>query len=139
MIYCDTSLLIAALTTEVLSDRAQPWLLEQERRSLAISDWSLTEFASAVAMKHRRGEIDTAYRGNIEHAWGSLRTEFTFVRVTDRHFLHAAELVDAAPRGLRSGDALHLAIVLDQGCALATFDHDLADAARALGVAVHPA
>ena len=34
---------------------------------------------------------------------------------------------------------IYLAIALSHGCALATFDRDLADAARTLGVSVLPA
>jgi predicted nucleic acid-binding protein len=139
VIYCDTSIIVAALTGEVHSDIAKPWLLAQERRTLVISDWSLTEFANTITRKHRRGDLDDHYRAVAEDAWNALRTEFTTVTVTRSHFLHAANLADLTPGMLRSGDALHLAITLDHGCDLATLDRDLAAAARALGVAVCPA
>ena len=45
------------------------------------------------------------------------------------------KLVDSGP-GLRAGDALHLAVVIRLGCALATFERDLAAASQAEGVTV---
>ena len=139
MIYCDTSLLIAAFTAEARSDVAQSWMLEQARPTLITSDWSVTEFANAIARKQQRGDLAWDHRIAAEQAWNVFRAELTHVDVTRSHFERAAHLADIVPPGLRAGDALHLAIVLERGCALATFDRGFAEAARTLGVAVHPA
>lgn len=138
MIYCDTSLLIAALTLEVRSHMAQPWLLAQTRSSLVVSDWSVTKFVKAIARKQHRRDLHPDHRVVAEGAWNSLRTEFTHVAATTAHFVRAAGLADAVPNGPCAGDTLHLAMVLDEQGNLATLDRDLADAARAMGVAVHP-
>jgi len=139
VIYCDTSLLVAALTSEAHSAIARSWLLAQDRGALAISDWTLTEFSSAIAMKFRRGAIDRIFRDIVEHAWTNLRADFALIPLGAKDFLAAADLVDAGPKGLRAGDALHMAAVLNARCDLATFDIDFAAAATSLGVPVHPA
>ena len=139
MIYCDPSLLVSIITIETHSGVARTWYFAEGRAPCAISDWSRTEIASALTKKRRNGFIDDDSRSAAQVAWTALDSEMTCIPVLPVHFLHASELVDAMPRGLRSGDALHLAIALEQGFELATFDRDLAEAARALGVLVHPA
>lgn len=138
MIYCDASFVVPVLATEMKSLFVERWFARQDGRSFAISAWVRTEVASALAMKMRQGIFT---RANRDAALGTRTTwseeRFRTLSIDQAHFARAAELVDSPPCGLRSGDALHLAIVLDQGCELATFDHDLADAARALGVTVH--
>ncbi|HEX8555089.1 MAG TPA: type II toxin-antitoxin system VapC family toxin [Sphingomonas sp.] len=139
MIYCDTSLLVSFLTTEVHTDVARLWLLQRQFASLCISDWVITEVASALAQKRRQGAIVGDQRYDTLEAWSALKAKMSVLPVSHGRFSEAAGLVDSPRRGLRAADALHLAIILDQGCALATFDRDMADAARALGVVVHPA
>ncbi|KQR80418.1 hypothetical protein ASG07_14770 [Sphingomonas sp. Leaf343] len=106
---------------------------------LAISDWTLTEVASALAMKQRRDVLTADERNVVEHEWSEMQSQiFDRVPIEAKHFHRAAKLVDAAPRGLRPGDALHLAVVLDRNCAFATLDLGLGAAAAVFGVIVHP-
>jgi uncharacterized protein len=53
--------------------------------------------------------------------------------VSALHFRTAARFADQHALGLRSADALHLAICADHGATLFTLDRKLADAAPALG------
>lgn len=138
MIYCDASLVVAVLAPEIHSAQARAWLRGQAGNRLAASPWVSVEVASALAMKQRRGALSAEGRSTLAARWRVLsRRSFHELSVEERHYGLAATLVDAGRSGLRGGDALHLAIALDHRCALATYDDDLADAARAHGVEVH--
>src|SRR5206468_5633381 len=55
MIYVDTSALVPVFIREPKSEAVIAWL-ESSGERLAISEWSLVEFASAAAIKVRTGE-----------------------------------------------------------------------------------
>ena len=134
--YCDTSALVSAISAEPFSVIARRWLDQRPRDSLTYSGWIEAEIASALARKQRSGRIDAAARTRSMAIWRELSRAMIRVEAEPGDFDRAASLVDSGARGLRASDALHLAIVLRLGLALATFDRDLADAADAEGVAV---
>ncbi|MDP1027193.1 type II toxin-antitoxin system VapC family toxin [Sphingomonas sp. KR1UV-12] len=109
MIYCDTSLLVSVLLPEATSPAARAWYFTSSRARCGVSPWTITEVASALARKHRNGLLDDAQRQIVEHGWSAMQAELDQLPIGQRHFRQAAALVDVAPRGLRSGDALHLA------------------------------
>jgi uncharacterized protein len=53
MLYLDTSVIVSALTKEADTALSQFWLAKQETSELTISDWTTTEFASALSIKLR--------------------------------------------------------------------------------------
>lgn len=137
MIYCDTSLLVSAmLATESASKAAKAWLAGRTPGELAVSMWVETEFASAVAMKVRRGDVDDMSKWLALATWAIWRGSFVWLDVEQRHFQLAATLILEPEAKLRSGDALHLALALDSKCKLATLDGDLRDAADRYGIAM---
>ena len=135
MLYLDTSLLVAALTNETETERMQRWLGQQQANELAISDWVVTEFSSALSIKLRAGQIDENQRAEVLSLFTRLATDsLAVVPVSRLEFRTAARFADQHALGLRAGDALHLAICTDHGATLCTLDRRLANAGSALGV-----
>jgi predicted nucleic acid-binding protein len=135
MLYLDTSLLVAAMTEEVATERAQGWLAQQNVSQLTISDWVITEFSAALSVKVRSGRIRGRERTDALREFAKVIAEsIAVLSVTGQHFRLAARLADQSALGLRSGDALHLAVTMDSAASICTLDRRLAQAATALGI-----
>ena len=135
MLYVDTSVLVSALTNETDTSRSQTWLAEQAASELTISDWTVTEFASALSIKLRTGTLSELHRAAALSAFTRLSSEsFRVLPVARDDFRSAARLVDQSQLNLRAGDALHLAICASHGAMLCTLDRRLAEAAPRGGV-----
>ncbi|MGY6555452.1 MAG: type II toxin-antitoxin system VapC family toxin [Wenzhouxiangella sp.] len=133
--YLDTSVLVAALGNERHTEQTQGWLAAQAATDLFVSDWGITEFSSALALKLRTGQIEAEHRAECLATFARLlENSLTILTVSSRDFRAAARLADHAEYGLRAGDALHLAVCAARGMRLITLDQALARAATALAV-----
>jgi predicted nucleic acid-binding protein len=137
--YLDTSLLVAALTSEAMTRVAQRWLASQPAGSIAISDWVVTEFSAALSIKLREKQIGAADRAEVLAAFARLADESLEVwPVTRADYRTAARFADLHASGLRAGDALHLAVSAERGAPICTLDRAMITAARSLGVGAAP-
>jgi hypothetical protein len=75
VIYCDTSLVVAGLSSEPMTELVQIWLADQEADSLCISPWVVTEFSSAVSLKVRRGDLDPAGKAQMLSSWQQVQQD----------------------------------------------------------------
>jgi len=135
--YLDASLIVALLTPEAASERADAWFADQPAGSLAISPWVVTEVSSALSIKARTGALTLDRRAAALSAWHAMQADSLLaLGITDDHFEAAATIANRHELGVRAGDALHLAIANDGGHTLVTLDGPMANAALQLGIAV---
>jgi len=137
MFYLDTSVIVAALVNEEASERASAFLWEAVNTTrVVVSDWTLTEFSSAIALKIRTGQLNSDYQAEIQSVFDGLVMEtFELIPVERRHFLLAGKLAAQRNVNLRASDALHLAISEETRTELVTLDRRMAEAAAALEIA----
>ena len=138
MDYLDTSVIIAVLTDEAATKRVQTWLASRSPEDVHISDWVVTEVSSALSMKVRTGALTSDLRAAALAFFRQIIAQsLTLLPVTSAHFQAAARLADQHHLGLRSGDALHMALAADIGATLFTLDKRLAEAGKQVGASVH--
>ena len=132
-LYLDASVLVALLTQDRLTERAE-LLLRGQPDTLVLSDFAAAEFASALARRVRTGDLIAA----------EARSAFTTLDLWAARATTRVETIalDVATAGaflrrldvtLRTPDALNIAIAQRLGARLATFDAKMAAAWRALG------
>ena len=68
--YLDTSLLVALLIREPRTPRVQAFFSADATKALLISPWTITEFASALALKERVRPISHQQRRDRSHHVG---------------------------------------------------------------------
>ncbi|MBE7459874.1 MAG: type II toxin-antitoxin system VapC family toxin [Zoogloeaceae bacterium] len=133
MVYVDTSVLVALLLKEPRSSDVARWYAACQD-DLVSAMWCVTEFASALSIKRRTGQI---VEEEAQTAWQRFErlcaNDLQLVPVEPATFHRAAVLALDAGSGLRAGDALHLAAALDvKAKGMATLDEVLAKYARRL-------
>jgi uncharacterized protein len=127
MVYVDTSVLVALHLNEPNSLLAERWYAKCTQPMVS-AIWCVTEFASALGIKLRTGQISAE---QSSAAWlrfeAQCRNELQLVPVEADTFHKAALLALNSESKLRSGDSLHLACAINlRAHSLATFDAILA-------------
>ena len=127
MVYVDTSALVALIVNEPYSAGVATWYA-RAKAELVSAAWCVTEFASVLGIKRRRGQLDEA---QAESAWVNLSrlaaNDLQLLPLEPAHYHRAAVLVLDASSSLRAGDALHLACAEPAGAkSIATLDDIMA-------------
>ena len=139
-LYLDTSALVKRYVKEPGSDDARAWI-----RAARIKTTVIITRAEVAAALTRALRMNTISKVDYDFALSKFRSDwvdFQRLSVTERLVARADRL--ACEFGLRGYDAVHLAAALtwkenlDFPVTLATFDRELADAARQSGLAVLP-
>jgi uncharacterized protein len=139
-VYVDASALAKLYFHESDSDALNARLIE--RRDLVASDLAVTEVVSALARRQREGIIHVTLVRRTQRAMLDHLTDGVFQRVEltpDCHRVAERLLMQLIQVPLRAADALHLSLCAASDCAtMLTYDLRLANAARAMGLAVYP-
>ena len=123
MVYVDTSVLVALIVREPHSAAVARWY-GRTRADLASATWCVTEFAGALGIKRRTGQLDAMQARDAWRRFGLLTVnDLAVLRLAAAIFHRAAALALDAPTELRAGDALHLACAEQAGAkSMATLD-----------------
>ena len=112
MPYVDTSVLVALCTNEGKTADVVNWYANCTQE-LASAAWCVTEFASAMGLKQRTGQLTEE---QAQTAWMQFErmcaNDLQLLPVEVMTFHRAAMLTMDAAAGLRAGDALHLACAM---------------------------
>ena len=137
MIYVDTSALVPVFIREPKSEAVIGWF-ESSGERLAISEWSLVEFASAAAIKVRTGQAAANLAKQAIARVHEFAQKHCTVAVPGREeFRRAAELAGDDTLKLRAGDALHLAIAGSLNAqGILCLDEAMIESAKSLGMNV---
>ena len=131
MLYVDTSVLVALCTNEGKTADVVKWYADCTQE-LASAAWCVTEFASAMGLKQRTGQLTEE---QAQTAWMQFErmcaNDLQLLPVEAITFHRAAMLTMDAAAGLRAGDALHLACAIaNKAQGMVTLDAVLAKNAK---------
>jgi predicted nucleic acid-binding protein len=133
-VYVDTSVWIALLAREAPAPAVAHWLVQAPQ--LCCADWTQLELASAIGIKYRRGDLSVSAAQAICEVFASMTIyQVHQAAVTAPDIEHACRLCLDMDRGLRAGDALHLAVAIRLQCSqFFSFDHNLNGKAQQAGL-----
>lgn len=138
MIYADTSLLLPCYTPEGQSAQAQRVL--EGADVIAVSDVTIAEMYVGLARKLRVGALTAPQMEESREFFETHLSQGVYRRfsLSATHVALVRDLCTGSAAPLRTLDSLHLALALDLGAIVATFDKRLAEAALAKGLEVVP-
>ena len=132
-VYLDASVLVALFTNDPLTARAEKFL-RANPLVLIVSDFAAAEFSSVIARHVRTKDIikedaRTVF-ANFD-TWTARTTQRACISATD--IITAEILLRRLDLGLRTPDAINIAMAQRMGATLVTFDKKMAAAARSIG------
>ena len=138
MICLDTSILTPLILPESASERVAASFHSLPPDDLAVSQWTVIEFASLVARKVRMGDLDAEGAARADAQLDTLLERSVAILLPDLgDYVAARRYLRRFESGLRAPDALHLAIASNRGVtAFYTLDKKLIAAANLFGLPV---
>jgi len=136
--YVDTSVLVAYYCPEPLSDKAERFLTTH--RQPGISALAELELFSAVSRKVSEGGISKRDANRIIATFVSHKDNqlYTYLAVQPYHYTLARDWIGLFTLGLKSLDALHLAIASSEELTIVSADRGLLRSAELMGLkAIH--
>jgi hypothetical protein len=129
-VYVDTSVLGAYYCPEPLSGNAENALLKIT--GPVLSNLSEVEFCSLISRKRRLKELTEPQAIEILDRFDAHVAEGFYRRtaLSTEHIFKARQFVSLAASGLRTLDALHLAVAVTESLTMLTADRTLANAAK---------
>ena len=116
MKYFDTSFLVPLVLPEALSDSVTGIVKTLPQVELAVSQWTLVEFASLMARKVRTRELDMSEANKVITNFELLvEMSFRVLLPNGDDFDQARNWLGQFNTSLKAADALHLAIAKNRG------------------------
>ena len=134
--YLDANVLVALLTPDPLSERAEAFL-STGALGFFVSDFGAAEFVSVVGRRIRNLEITLADgRIALSNLDGWVARDAQRVESSAGDVAAADTYLRRLDLTLLTPDAIHIAIAARIGATIVTFDRAMAASARTLGMAV---
>ncbi len=136
MRYFDTSFLIPLVLVESTSESIRTFFTKANADDLAVSDWTLVEFASMLAREVRMGGLQADAAQNAIARFESLvQASFDVLLPNHDDFDRARHWLGLFDASLKAPDALHLAIARNRNAtSIYTLDRAMIVAGRSLGL-----
>jgi hypothetical protein len=137
VLYLDTNIVVALCAREQDSDRVEAALALIEE-PFATSEWTRVEFTSAIGIKVRNRELtEPLARRALAAYYQAFEPGIKVVTPSRDDYILAADYLQDLKSGLRSGDALHLAVAVNHKVSrLLTLDKVFVKAARGISLSV---
>ncbi len=138
MRYFDTSFLVPLTLPESTSAEISQFVAKLPKGELATSHWTRVEFSSMLAREVRMGGMNAKAAHAADELFEDIVTgSFAILLPGIVEFELAKQYLGNYKTGLRSGDALHLAIAIThRSTAIYSLDKKLVKAGRMLGLPV---
>lgn len=138
MRYFDTSFLAPLVLPEAASESVAEFVMTLPEDELAVSRWTLVEFASLLARKVRTRELDMAEAHEAKtHFEKIVEKSFTVLLPNGADYDQARNWLGQFNTSLKAADALHLAIAMNRGAEMTySLDKLMIKAGKTLGLPV---
>lgn len=137
MIYLDTSVIVALCVRERASERVEA-AVASLGDALMISEWTRVEVVGAIGIKVRTRELkEPMARRALAGYYEAVEPGLQIVTPSREDYVLATDYLQTFASGLRSGDALHLAVAANRRVAcLLTLDKGFIEATQGAGLPV---